>query len=257
MKIINLLYTIMLLAVTGLLGSCEKETSTYEWSNGVHFEVGYREQLSDTSAYSFAYEEADVKKMVATIRIQLEGNIEPFDRKIDLEVVNPEPKYSDYFEFNPDTCYIRGGMSYLDLNIILHRFPDMEDNARQLVLALKENEFFKNTTKTWVNLDKRSIDLIRHKITSSDIIAPPVAWYPLNDWQLGMWSTKKFLLICEVTGFKRKDFQSQSYMGSGRKNYIKDTMNLYFKEYREAHANDPEALKKIQEQDGTYMTMGN
>lgn len=248
---------IMLLAVAGLLGSCEEETSTYEWSNGVHFEVGFREQLRDTSAYSFAYEEAEVREMVATVRIQLEGNVEPFDRKINLEVVNPDPQYSDYFEFNPDTCYIRGGKSYLDLKIRLHRFPDMEKKARQLILVLNENEFFKTTTKTWTNADKRSVDLIRHKMTSSDIIERPIAWYPLVDYRLGMWSVKKFLLICEVTGFKRKDFQNQSYMGGGRKNYIKNTMNLYFKEYREAHANDPEALKKIQEEDGTFMTMGN
>ena len=63
-------------------------------------------------------------------------------------------------------------------------------------------------------------------------------------------------MICEVTGFKRKDFQDENYMATGRKNYIYDYMTRYIDDYKTAHRNEPEALKKIQEEDGTFMQMG-
>ena len=251
------LYIIILLGIIGLTSSCEKEVETYHWADCVHFEVKQDGALCDTSRYSFAYEETEMTDMPVTIHIQLTGEIKSYDRKIDLEILNANPEYENYFSLNPDTCYIRKGENALDLTVILHRRPDMTEKEQTLNLIINENEFFKTTNKAWITdvVNNRSVNLLQHTIVSSDILTRPITWYE-NDNYFGKWSTKKFLLICEETGFKRQDFQDETYMGSGRKNYIKDFMNRYFQEYKATHINDPEALKRIQEEDGTYMQMG-
>lgn len=257
MKPKTILYMTALLGITCLASSCEEEVETYHWDDCVHFEVEQHGILRDSSEYTFAYEETEVIEMPITVRIQLTGEVKTYDRKINLSVENSAPTHSDYFSFNPDTCYIRKNQSYLDLTIILHRLPDMTRTTHALSLIIQENEFFKTTNKEWITdaVNNRSVNLLRHTVLASDIVQCPLTWWD-NDPYFGTWSVKKFILICEETGFKRQDFQDQSYMASGRKNYIKAFMNKYFQEYKIAHANDPEALKRIQEEDGSYMQMG-
>lgn len=242
-----------------LLYGCEKDVSTYDWADCVHFEVKQNGVLRDTSEYTFAFEEADVTELTATVKIQLTGQVKDYDRKISIGVESADkaPDGTVPYTFSTDTCYIRKGQNSLDLVITLKRNADMQQKKYALRLELNENEAFKLTNQRWVTdeVNDKSVDLVHHTVVFSDILTRPLAWYEPN-YDLGKWSAKKFLLICEVTGFKRKDFQDQAYMGNGRKNYIRDFMNRYFSEYKETHKDDPEALKKIQEEDGTFMLMG-
>lgn len=240
-----------------LCGGCEKDIDIFQWPDGVHFEVKQQGVLCDTSEYTFAFEEAEVTEMIAPVRIQLTGQIAGYDRKINVQVMaeDKNPAGDSPYLFHTDTCYIRKGRNFLDLLITLKRDSDVQKKKYALRLKLVENEWFKTTNREWITdeVNGKSVDLIHHTILVSDILTRPLAWY---DDYLGKWSVRKFLLICEQTGFKRKDFQDQSYMGSGRLNYIREFMNRYFSAYKEAHKNDPEALKKIQEDDGTFMQMG-
>lgn len=243
----------ILLFVSG----CEKQSNEWAWYDLVQFE---NKPLRDSTVYTFAFEEEDIKEATVTVRIQLVGKLSAEkDRKISIEPINSGAniRFGEHFFFNPDTCYIRKNKAYLDLQILLKRIPELRTEKGEFALVLHENEFFKTTNKKWI-VDKttgRSVDMLKHRVIFSDIITCPKAWKE-SDPYFGTFSLKKFLLITEVTKYKRNLFNDEKYMTSGRKNYIKNVMEYYFEEYKKKHAGDKEALRKIKEENGVFMQMG-
>lgn len=253
-KIVAILTTVL------LFGSCQKEIKTYDWTDMVYFDVKSNRVPIDTTNYSFAFDEPEIGKILIPIRIQMTGELKDYDRKIELEIVYSDPEVikGTHFDVDLDTCYIRRNTTYQDINIQVNRLPDMLTRSYRIGLRLKDNQYFKLTNKRHITdpVNNTSVDLLTHTVVFSEIIQrPEFTWFEPDDY-FGEFSVKKFLLICEVTGYDRKVFTDPKFMATGRKNYIKSTMNQYFDEYKKLHTDDPIALDKIKEENGSFMEMG-
>lgn len=256
---IKMKYSTIIVLLLFMCG-CEKEVNTYNGNDIIFFEVKPYGTITDSTYYTFAYEEEEIRDTLVNIHIQIAGQLKNYDRKVDIEIDCPDPEVRKgvQFDFNPDTCYIRTNSTGLDLSIRVKRFPEMTDKIYAFGIRLLENEYFLTTNKKQITdpINNLSVDLLYHRILFSDILERPVESWFEEDSYFGTFSRKKFLLICEQTGYKRKDFKNQAFMVTGRKNYIKTLMNDYFAQYKTDHAGDEMALDKIKEENGLYMEMG-
>lgn len=247
---------IIIISILLICHSCEKNVNTWEWHNMVQFENYNNGILTDSTLYSFGLDETNIRDTFVTVNINLIGLLDvDKDRKINIKVENimPEIKFGEHFSFNPDTCYIRKTKTSLSLRIKIKRFDELKHKYAKFAIKIMENSFFKTTNEKQLT-NGENINMLRHKIIFSDMIERPISWKN-NDHYFGKFSVKKFLLIVEVTNIRRKMFNDESYMTVSRKNYIKTEMFRFLESYKKKYKNNPEALKKIQEEDGTFITL--
>lgn len=259
-KMKNRVYVLIMGCGSWWLSGCNEEVDGWSGHDLVQFENYIQGSLTDSTTYSFGFDETSVQDTFVKIRIQLVGKVlKDQDRKIALGVITPDPqiRFGQEFVFDPDTCYVRKNQTFLDLYIRIKRLPALQHKDAVFGLQLKENEFFEITNRQWITdpVTGKGVDLLYHRVIFSDRIVRPEAWKESDEY-FGVFSVKKFLLMCEVSHMERRMFTDETYMSTGRKNYVKTVMNRYLEKYKQEYAGDSEALKKIQEEDGTFMQMG-
>lgn len=254
---------IQLLIIAGMFVGCEHDIATYRGGSGIYFEG---KQISDTIGFSWAYYDNSVKDMKMTVRIMTIGKPTEYDRPVKLVPVehsNANEQAQEGIDYNPFPydVVIPAGESSFDLTIDLIRNPELLTGVPKIfTFRLEENEHFKfyynrvyevqkveengDTIKTY-----RHVDTHRSLKISEEI--PLQNWWDgessLGYMNLGQWSVKKSILICELMEIDRQAWFSGDLIPPTTTAYIK-FLGRYIHRWLQENP--------TYEDDGTLMEMG-
>lgn len=228
---------IQLLIIASVFVGCEHDIPTYSGGAGIYFEG---KQMSDTVGFSWAYCSNELRDTNITVRVQTIGEPKDYDRAVKLLPVD-HPKADeqakeniDYKPFSYDIV-IPAGQSFFDLTIDLIRNPGLLTGVPKIFsFRLEENEHFKfhynrvyeiqkvdengETIKTYKHIDTYRSFKISEKIGQQ-------GWWKgqssVGIRNLGTWSVKKSVLICDLMEIDRQAWLSGNLVAPTTTAYIK------------------------------------
>lgn len=242
---------------------CEYDVETYSGGSGIYFE---NNMMSDTVGFSWANYADTVKNLDIKIRIMTIGKAVDYDRTVKLSSVNHFKEKDqavvgvDYKPFSYDAV-IPSGASFTDLTINLMRNPELLNGAPKIfTFRLEENEHFKFYYNRAYELERveESGDTVKYNkyidtyrtFKISEKIARQGWWYFTSDVgykNLGLWSIKKSILICDLMKIDRGVWLSGNLVEPITSPYIK-----YLGRYMHRWLQE----NPTYEDDGTLMEMG-
>ncbi len=255
------------LSVLFMLNGCKTDLMTYEGDAGVYFAVQYpwpsgygdslRWELCPVTDVSFFL--LDVQDSVIPIRVQITGDAADYDRYFRVVVVDTGTTavVGHDFEAIAEMQKVAAGSHYTDMKIRLYKQSDLSGLRRSLMLRLEETTDFRLPLGTWypwpgqskwspeVGAETVDISAIEHTIYIGDVISVPEGWIAV---QLGVFTVKKFNLMCELYGLTIDDF-SKEKMDVNRAIALGRRFGDWLKAQREAG-------NEVLEEDGTPMETG-
>lgn len=254
---------IQLLIIASVFVGCEQDIATYSGSSGIYFEG---KQMNDTIGFSWANYENSEKDMTITVRIMTIGKPTDYDRPVKLvptehsKAEEQAQEGVDYKPFSYDVVIPAGG-SFTDLTIDLMRNPELLTGVSKIfTFRLEENEHFKfyynrvievkrveengDTIKTYRHIDTHRSLKISEKIRQQ-------GWWDgessIGYSNLGPWSVKKSILICDLMKIDRQAWFSGDLIAPTTTAYIK-FLGRYMHRWLQENP--------TYEEDGTLMEMG-
>jgi len=205
MKIINKI--ILLIIVSFSTFSCTKDLEVYDLKNN---RLGFSN--SSITSFTFAYDSKKVTMDTVSISVVTSGFITDYDRPLEIEQVYYQPTDQNgekldsvlqaipgihYIPFDDselkDKYYIPAGRNSASIPIILKRDPSLQNDRYYLKIAIKENEYFKQSFK----------DKITTTFELSDMLSQPSSWERINNWCFaGEYGPVKHQFMIEVSGKK-------------------------------------------------------
>lgn len=228
---------IQLLIIAIAFVGCERDIATYSGGTGIYFDG---RQMSDTIGFSWAYYSKELRDTNLIVRIQTIGEPTDYDRTVKLLPVE-HPKMEeqakegiDYKPFSYDIV-IPAGESFFDLTIDIIRNPDLLTGVTKIFsFRLEENEHFKFHYNRIYEIQKedengetittyRHIDTYRSFKISENI--GQQGWWKSQSSvgvkNLGVWSAKKSVLICDLMKIDRQAWLSGDLVAPTTTAYIK------------------------------------
>src|SRR5690606_20891043 len=148
-------------------------------------------------------------------------------------------------DFKPLEPYytIKAGEYFTMIPIVLYRTEEIRAEKKSLVLRLIPNEHFTIGIPEWRRLPNYwqsaiapgDFDADLHKVEISDFVTRPSEWIGIenNGLEAGMWGVfteKKYRLICEHFDLVYEDFTSPTTMPQARKANIREYMARFLQE---------------------------
>lgn len=229
------------------LSNCSKETMKYEGTDGVYFAVQWGPSYTDSTQWAFqSYTPVDFINMhgkthTAKLRVMVTGNKKDHDRKFGVRInmdSTTAVANEDYLPLEQEYV-IKAGQLYTDIPVELIRSQSIQTEKRILGINLISSEDFNLAIPTWYALTPyftstryKTFDATYHQIELTDFITKPKIWYGAsnNGVEAGLWgefTTKKFLLICELNDLVYDDFASTATMHTIRREIINQVMKAY------------------------------
>lgn len=243
----KIIYYLFIAANTCMLFACEKKIPTYSGENNIYFS-----NSSDSSKITFAYDKAEKKDSIITVRIYTTGPVSDKDRPFTLTIIDSITNAGagvHYSILNKDFV-IKAGEAFINLVFRLNRTPDMTAKTYYINMMLEPNEHFTtNYTWEWVNLRNGTWkQLMFYTIRFDDVLAQPKTWLPSV---FGTFSRKKLYALSE---FFEIELPVWNITGAGGIPAI--TLITYGKVFQR-YLNDEAAKGNIiLDEDGTPMKMG-
>lgn len=258
---------LLIFSVLFALYSCKTEMMDYEGDAGVYFAVQYpwpsgagdtiQWEFTPVSDVSFFLEERE--DSVIKVRVQILGDAVERDRYFKIVVVDTGTTAVVNHDYEPisETQLIPANQHFSDIKVTLHKATDLVGIKRSLMLRLEETPDFRLPFGTWfpwprqhkwaptVGAATEDIAAIEHTIYISDIVKQPDGWWA---GLLGVFTVKKFNMICEMFDLTINDF-SKTNMSSSRAKACGQRFDAYLKAQKDAG-------NEILEDDGTPMAMG-
>lgn len=259
-------------AIFSLL-SCDKaEMIEYTGGTGIYF-AGT--QMSDTVSYSWANSSGDIEKAELSLTVQLFGKTVDYPRPFEIELITDSNIHAlsravegeDYEAFLLN-YELPANEASLDINIGLIRNPILkEGNIRILSFKLKENEHFEFLYNRYFKENQvtqagDTIPVIKYidthrTIKMSETVTIQHWWTPVYESELGhndlgIWSVKKSLYVCDYMELDRKLWLSGDLIPPVTEAYIKFIGKKVHRHLQEMKADG----KPVLEKDGMEMEMG-
>jgi hypothetical protein len=213
-----------------LAGACKQRDIILfsESQQGIYFQTGDRsspynntEVYTDSINFSFSESKASLRDTTLYVRLRTLGNVEPFDRKVNLAIVADSSsaiKGIDY-EANFENVVIPAGSSELAIGIKFYRTVELLTQKRQLLLKLQDNDYFKvlfdkqKNTNVYSSVGD-SISASHFRFVVSEFYSRPSYWNFVdgtngrNYQYFGNWSVTKFRLVNEIMGWTPEDWKN-------------------------------------------------
>lgn len=252
-KIFNIILSGALLAA---LSGCEKEPMSYEGETGVYFSIqrgpsyGVRDNwpFYPYSPLEFVLYAGENQHTIS-LRVRVTGNLTDYPRTFSYRI-DPETTTAtegvDYVKPSGEGIIPAGQRDgYIDL--LVNRTASMKTQTLEIGLRLLSNENFSLAFTQFeqppgLNAGQEevieSFDATRHVVRVNDnLVQPPIwlggiyAWGQGEEFNvLGVFSVKKFNLICEITGVTYSDFLTDPPMTSPYMRIIGRRVGDYLKE---------------------------
>lgn len=232
-----------ILSVIILCVGCKSNELEFGADNSVYFN-----EKTDTTKVSFTY--MDETQYRINIYTAIIGEIVNYDREVKAKITyNNCVEGVDYIAI-PDTYTIKAGNSGCPISLTIIKNKSLQTEEKFINIELIESEDFATHFIVENNMETNSktISKIKHTIGFSEFMSEkPKTW---NEYNFGVFSYKKFTLMCDVMSIPRAKFIDPKYMTPGRLPYVAKSMKNYL-------VAEKAAGRTVYDEDGvTEMTMG-
>ena len=255
MKTMKNIFYIGALVCAGIsLTGCEKDLKDYDGVEGVYFYVQREKEGYDPATWACQYytpveflkisgDEYDVK-----LRVMTTGRVKDYDRTFRIVVDRDSTTAEQGVNYEPfeELQVVSAGECYTDVMIRVKRDEGIQKVERQLGLRLLPTEDFQIGIPTWYWLNgmswpdggRMTHDATAHKILTNDFIVKPNRWPSSSldtegtteSGRWGVFTEKKYRLICERMSLTYEDFTTNATMPGARQIMIQETMAQYLQE---------------------------
>lgn len=251
-----------------LLWGCEKkEIDVFSTDDtGIYFQLvssyiygTITESYRDTTAYSFASENASVESSVLRATVRTMGKVADYDRPFKV-IVDPEGTTAIegvHYEVNLDTCYIPAGESTAYVRVRFFRTSDLLTGRVRLQLRLQDNEYFTcyfdeyKSTNSYTAMGT-PISGVTFAFSVSEEYEEPSYWNWFGIEFFGNWTPQKFLVVNSVCELTVEDWDNAGFSGAkisyGRFGFFALAVQNYLQD--QADAGNP-----VRDSDGNYMQL--
>ena len=243
-------YIIACICVILGMTSCEKELKEYDGEEGVYFYTQWGAVWGDTTVWASQYYSlVEFVKVVENeydlkVRIMTTGAVKSYDRTFLLTIDKDSTTAVEgvHYESFPAEQTVKAGMHYTDLFIRLLRTEDIQEEQKELRLKLMPTPDFtlsfplwKPLPGTWQPDGVKEFDPSQHIVRINDFIVRPPRWIgsisdlpgTVEGGRWGVFTTKKYRLICEHFNLSFDDFQTTATMPSAKQIVIQEQMASY------------------------------
>lgn len=247
---INIFLGLLFFAVST---GCKKEIKLYDGQEGIYFAVQYGPEWGNERVWAnqpiTEVKFINIAGNTDTIQLKVmtTGRIKDYDRHFSVEVVKDSTSAieGENFEALEKQYTIKAGEYHTYIPIVLKRTENIQKDKKVILLRLIPNEQFTIGIPEWKRLPgqwestvmKGDFKADFHKLEISDFVTRPSQWIGIanNGLEAGWWglfTVKKYRLICEHFNLVYEDFMSPTTMPQARKDNIREYMvrflqNLY------------------------------
>ncbi|WP_176141032.1 DUF4843 domain-containing protein [Sphingobacterium nematocida] len=258
------------LIIPVLFISCEKDLITYEGTEGIYFGVQWGPEHGDSTVWAYQHytsvefinilgDEQTVK-----LRVMATGRVKDYDREFSIKVNKDSTDAVVDVDFDKlESSYmIPAGSLFVDIPVTVKRTEALQSQTKTLGVNLVPNEHFTLAIPTWYPVSPhwatsgdRIFNATYHQVLISDFITRPAIWFGqanngVEAGLLGVFTEKKFRLICAINNLVYNDFANATSMPTARVNVINQVMKTYLQtEY--------DAGRPVLEADGRLMWVMN
>lgn len=232
----QIIFAVILWIGLCLIQGCEKELEKYNGTEGVYF--GSSIPASSAEFINIAGDTSAVK-----IRIMTTGRVKDYDRNFRLVIDNDSTTAVAGREYTPpaESQLIKAGTCYTDVVIPVYRTEFLKKEELRFHLKLEPTSDFVIGIPIWFERSPE-FDADRHIVRMSDFIVRPEIWNgyesSIDHSEKGYWgvfSEKKYRLICEKFNLVYKDFSSKEKMPNAKQRVIREVMADYLQELYDAN----------------------
>lgn len=263
----KLLFRLLGLLVVLCAVACQKDLLTYAGKEGIYFGVQWGPAHGDSTVWAYQqYTPIEFVKMqhvmttTITLRVMVTGEAKNYDRSFGLVVNADSSDMVEGVDFEKlQTSYqVPAGKSYVDVPLTFKRTPALQTSTKVLGVNLVPSADLDLSVPTWYPIKPHwstsgnpIFDATYHRIELSDFPSRPDTWMGLANngveaGYLGLFTTKKFNLICDLMDLSYQDFESTETMPSIRVGVINQAMRTYL-------VKEHDAGRPVLEDDGRLM----
>lgn len=249
----KLIYILTCLALWLGMSGCEKELKDYDGAEGVYFYVQWGAEWGDTTKWANqSYTPVEFVNLVGDttmvkIRVMTTGRTKAHDRTFRM-VVDQDSTTAvmgeEYLGFDENQV-VKAGTFYTDVFIPVMRSEILAKEQRELRLKLEATPDFAIGIQVWQQISgmwssegAKEFDAFRHIIRMNDFIVKPPRWIggiydQPGDTESGRWgvfSEKKYRLICDRFNLAYEDFTTEDKMPGAKQQVIQESMAAYLQE---------------------------
>ncbi|MDR2282123.1 MAG: DUF4843 domain-containing protein, partial [Sphingobacterium sp.] len=233
----KLLFKLLALVVVLCSVACQKDLLTYAGKEGVYFGVQWGPAHGDSTVWAYQHYTAiefvkmpDVNAKTITLRVMVTGEAKDYDRGFGVRVNVDSSDVVEGVDFEKlqDSYIVPAGKLYVDVPLTLKRTVALQTTTKVLGINLVPSEDLALSIPTWYPIKPHwstsgdpIFDATYHRVELSDFPIRPDTWMGLANngveaGYLGLFTTKKFNLICELMDLSYEDFESTETMPSIR-----------------------------------------
>ncbi|MDR3338499.1 MAG: DUF4843 domain-containing protein [Candidatus Symbiothrix sp.] len=264
----------VLLSMTLFVCSCEYEgLPTYSGNDEIYFRYAsefYSFDVIDSVYIHFGYDVKIKEDSIRRIPVRVMGNLADYDRPVKFILVDTSStaKESADIELLQESSFIPAGKRDGYIVVKLKNTPNLDGKVLKASLRLVENEYFKTnytTTRHVLINDAGKIISTEYRVLFDNASGIPNLWafYEASRFRpyLGIFTEKKFRLICELCSLDRPYFSYDPQVETASAAYnlkfpiqifimICRSLNIYLASYLETYG------EPLLEDDGSVMELG-
>lgn len=225
----------------------------YDGEEGVYFYVQWGAEWGDTTKWvNQSYTPVEFVNILGDtyevkVRVMSTGRVKDYDRTFQMVVDKDSTTAVVNQNYEPfeEMQVIKAGQTYADVVIHLKRNENIMEVEKVLGLRLlPTNDFIIGIPEwgklagMWSSEGASEFDASVHKIIMSDFIVKPARWIggiydQPGDTESGRWgvfTVKKYKLICDQFDLTYEDFQTEATMPGAKQAVIQEHMANYLQE---------------------------
>jgi hypothetical protein len=223
-------------------GCSEQEIEMYSGTEGVYFYVPYDATATDHVVSSSRIEFTRILKDTVdmSVRVMITGRTKSYPRQVKI-VSSDSTTAVEGLNYEPlaDRYIVEAGASHVDVPLRFLNHENIKTEERRLVLQLLPTSDFVLGIPVWPplttsSLDRDTTDVTRHTIFLTGAITQPPGWSGskhattgVETAQWGVFSLKKYLLMCELCHITYVDFGRN---GSSWQIMVRNIVAAYLKQ---------------------------
>ena len=225
----------------------------YDGQEGIYFAVQYGPEWGNEKTWAnqpiTEIKFINIAGQVDTVQLKVmtTGRIKDYDRSFSVAIVPDTTTAVEGLNYEPleKEYTVKAGEFFTYVPVVLRRTENIQKIKKDIVLQLIPNEQFTIGIPQWKRLPgqwestvlKGDFKADFHKLEISDFVSRPSQWIGLenNGLEAGWWGVfteKKYRLICEHFNLVYEDFMTAAKMPQAKKDNIREYMvrflqNLY------------------------------